>query len=142
MIDPSDVPQVDPNELLARFIFSRGHIRNSDETIKPQAFMPPPHAELSVTRHRDATSDELWAVGRGIGLFRERSLHGRGDVLCEAFVEQGLEVIADPDPGSDPMPENSNHANVIGWPKDDMPLQMQIAQLIASQAKLVRPPAE
>ncbi len=140
MIDAEHVPEVEPNELLARFILSRRHIRGSANGIKPEAFMPHPHADLSVTRHRDATEDEIWATGSAIASFRERTLQGRGDVIANAFIKQDLSVLADPLLGRADLPDNPNHANVTRWPKDDKDRQRLLALEIAKQARLVRPP--
>jgi len=51
MIDPSNVADVEPGEILARYVFARNQIRTSDNSVKPAAFMPPPDLEMSVTRH-------------------------------------------------------------------------------------------
>jgi len=139
MIDPQGVPEVDPNETLARFIFSRSHIRRSDGTIKPDAFVPDPHAELSVMRHRDATESELWAAGHAIAALRDRQLHGRGDVGADAFLQRGLAVLPAPIINDALLPDNPNHANVTGWPKADSARQRLLALEIAAQAKLVWP---
>ena len=52
-------------EMLARYILFSKHIR-ADRTIKPDAFVPHPRAELSVTRHLMTADDELWSVGHDI----------------------------------------------------------------------------
>ncbi len=140
MIDPRNVPDVEPDETLARFIFSGKHIRSSDDTVKPDAFVPHPRDELSVTRHRDATESEVWDAGRAVAEVRQRTLHGRGDVVADAFFERGLVLHPDPVIGHATLPDNPNHANVMGWPKDDKGRQRLIALQIAAQAKLVRPP--
>jgi fatty-acyl-CoA synthase len=59
MIDPSNVPAVDADESLARYVLYSRQIRKSDETIRPEAFIPHPYQELSVTRHREATEEEI-----------------------------------------------------------------------------------
>lgn len=139
MIDPRHVPDVEPDETLARFILSSRHIRSSDDTIKPDAFIPHPSNELSVTRHRDATDDEVWNVGRAVAEVQQRTLHGRGDVVAAAFLERGLALQAAPVIGHARLPDNPNHANVTGWPKDDKGRQRLLALGVAAQAKLVRP---
>ncbi len=141
MIDPGRVPAVDASELLARFILSSAHIRASDQTIKPDAFIPHPHLELSVTRHRDASEAELWEAGRAVVAAQRqpRTLHGRGDVAAFAFIPQQLAVRAAPVRDHPALPDNPNHANVIGWPPDKA-LQRLKALKIAEQAALVRVP--
>src|SRR6266516_1964117 len=52
------------NELLARFNTSSGWVRRSNQTVKPDAFIPYPYPALSVTRHRKLTPHELWHLGR------------------------------------------------------------------------------
>ena len=47
------------DESLARFILRQNQIR-SDQTVKPDAFIPYPWPDLSVTRHLGLTDDELW----------------------------------------------------------------------------------
>jgi hypothetical protein len=119
MIDPSDVPDVTADEVVARFIYRSSDIRSSDGTIKPDAFVPRPHAELSVTRHRDASEDELWSVGRNIAEVRGKPLKGRGDVSAGVFLSQGLTVRADPVLNDPRVIDNPNHAVVLGWPAED-----------------------
>jgi len=138
MIDPQNVPGVEFNEVLARFVLSSSHIRNSDNTIKSDAFIPHPYTDLSVTRHRDAAEAEIWNVGAGIAAFQRKTLHGRGDVLTSVFLERGLKVLADPMIGDAQLPDNPNHANVTGWPANDKARQKLIALEVASQTKLVR----
>ena len=103
------------------------------------AFVPHPRDELSVTRHRDATESEVWDAGRGVAEFRRQTLHARGDVVANAFLEMGLSLRADPVVDHANLPDNPNHANVTGWPKEDKGRQRLLALEIAAQAKLVRP---
>lgn len=138
MIDPANIPAVESNEKLARYILASKHIRNSDNSIKPEAFVPYPHNELSVTRHRDASESELWSVGEWIAKTRERTLYGRGDVVVASLLELGLSVLADPILAGQDQPANPNHANVIGWPANDPAQQKLIALEVAARAVLVK----
>ena len=133
MIDPASVPDVGDNETLARYVLQRSHIRSSDRTVKPDAFMPRPDLQLSAMRHRDATEEELWRVGEEIADKRSRTLYGRGDFGVVDCVDQKLAVSAAPVPG------NPNHANVVKWP-DDKDAQKSIAQELAAHATFVPNP--
>jgi hypothetical protein len=131
MIDPAKVPEVAAEELLARFIYQSGHIRASDGTVRPNAFLPPPNLLCSVTRHLQATEDELWSVGEKVALQRSATLHGRADLQGVNCTRQQLAV------RKAPVPDNPNHANICGWPADKAE-QKSIAQLLAAEATLIR----
>jgi hypothetical protein len=61
-------------------------------------------------------------------------LHGRADAQVFVFEQQQLQVVADP------IKDNPNHANVIGWPKEK-PAQKILAQEIAgASSKVLTPP--
>ena len=115
MLNLSRIPPVAEDELLARYILSSRHIRSSDNTVKPEAFMPHPHTELSLTRHIQATPEELWHEGERIAALRNLQLYGRADALVTAFTDQTLTVVAAP------ILENPNHANAgTGLPKSQI----------------------
>jgi hypothetical protein len=130
MIDPSQVPNVSADEVLARFVLQSSHIRSSNGTVKADAFIPHPHRDLSVTRHLQATADELWAVGEAVATATGKALHGRADIKADVCADNNLTVHAAP------VEDNPNHANISSWP-DGKPLQKIIAQIIAATAKLV-----
>ncbi len=134
MLDPSDVPDVTLEELLARYVVYQSHIRKKNDTLKADAFIPHPHEELSVTRHREASEDEIWIVGVGVATQRSKMLRGRGDVLASACLAQELQVIKKPI-----LPDNPNHADISDWPSDK-PAQKLIAQEIAANATFVAVP--
>ena len=130
MIDPDNVPAVASDELLARYILFSKHVR-ADQTLKPEAFMPHPHSDLSVTRHLMATEAELLAIGLDVADERDRRLYGRGDIQASACADHGLAV------RPEPLPRNANHANITGWPADK-PAQKNVAQEIAAISTFVR----
>jgi hypothetical protein len=133
MLDPASVPEVTQDELLARFIYQSSHIRPSNGTVKPNAFLPPANLLCSVTRHLEASEAELWSVGQHLAQQREATLHARADFQTEVCVRQGLRVLKAPVQG------NPNHANMSGWPADKA-AQKIIAQELAAAASLVVPP--
>ncbi len=133
MIDPSNVPDVSADELLARYILQKSYIRG-DRSIKPNAFMPPTNLELSVTRHHSASEEDLWAVGDDVAAECDKTLYGRGDVRADVCSAQTLDVRPDPR-----IPDNPNHAIVCDWP-DDKPTQKNIAQEIAASARFLPKP--
>lgn len=130
MLDPSNVPEVGLNEMLSRFILTRQYMKQQTKQIKPAAFVPHPYEELSVTRDREATDDEIWIVGQGIASLQQKTLYGRGEVLAATYVQPKLKTIADP------VDDNPNHVNITNWPSAaDKPTQKLIAQEIAAVAE-------
>jgi hypothetical protein len=134
VLDPENVPPITSNEDVARFILSASHIRSSDGTVKPDAFIPHPRPELSLTRLRDATEQEIWQEGRRVANLRLKTLLGRADVRVAAFTEASLTVVAKP------LAENPNHADAVGWP-DDKPSQKMKAILVSRQSRFTATPA-
>jgi len=130
MLDPARIPPVAPSELLARFVLFSGHIRSSDNTVKPDAFMPHPHVELSLTRHLEATDDEIWQEGERVAAARG-TLHGSADVVASAFLDESLRVEAKP------IGVNPNHADATGWPPEKAEQKIK-AISIARKCKLTR----
>jgi hypothetical protein len=123
VIDPANVPEVLPEEVLSRFVLSRSHFRPSDNTVKPDAFIPSPHVELSLTRHLDATFEEVWTVGKGVAEASHKTLYGRAEIIAAEFTTVGLTVVKAPING------NPNHADAIGWPTEKSAQKLKAIQL-------------
>ncbi len=133
MSDSENDSAIASDEWLARFIHYQRYIRQ-DRTVRADAFIPHPYPDLSVTRRLKLSADELWSIGRDVARQINRTLHGRVDAQVFVFQRQQLQVVADP------VQDNPNHANVIGWPVDK-PAQKIIAQQIAAAAsKVLTPP--
>lgn len=123
---------VTADEQLARFILFSKWFR-SDATVRPDAFIPHPHVDLSVTRHQLLSEHEIWAIGQGVANARGVTLYGRADIRVSDVFRQLLSV------KSAPIQNNPGHANIIGWP-EQKPAQKIIALQLAAAAKyLVRP---
>jgi hypothetical protein len=121
---------VKDDEWLARFILFRKWIRSSDQTLRPDAFIPHPWPDLSVTRNLELSPNEIWVIGQGVADQRGTKLLGRGDVQASVPRGQRLQIEAAPIEG------NPNHANIAGWPSDK-PAQKMIAQEIAAAARFI-----
>lgn len=120
---------VDDDELLARFILFKKHIRWSNRTVRPEALIPAPKTQLSVTRHRGFTDEQIWEAGCGVARIRRAqvpgaSLHGRIDILAVDARSLSLRVNPDEPP--------INHANIEPWPADEA-AQLNIAQKLAAK---------
>ena len=118
-----DIPVAD-DELLARFIIHRSHVR-SDGTVKPDAFIPYKQMEMSVTRHRELPENELWGAGELVAQKRGKTLVGRADNQAVTYRNCGLRVVPTP------LNDNANHADVIDWPaekSDQKALALEIAK--------------
>jgi len=136
MIDPNNVPAVADNELLARFILHSNETRN-DGTVKPKLFLPYSLVELSVNRHREATSDETWQAGRNIAAARGKTLYGLSNIRASSCCVETLDVAATPI-----LPNNPNHADIVGYPRkkeDQMSLATKLAA--ATEGHWVKAPA-
>ena len=121
---------VTSDELLARFILQRSHLR-PDGSVKQDAFVPYPLPDLSVTRHLQLTDNELWSIGQDVARITAKTLRARADVRASDFQQHRLPVIAAPVKG------NPYHANVTNWPAEK-PAQKIIAQQIAAAAGKAR----
>lgn len=117
-------PQVHDLELLARFVLVRRWLR-SDESLRPDAFIPYPWPDLSVTRHIGLVEDELWQLGQQVAEASRRPLLGRADLETERVRHLELEVQAAPVEG------NANHANITGWPVDKAHQKIKALELAA-----------
>lgn len=135
MIDPSSVPDVEETEVLSRYVLQSRHFRN-DKTPRPELFIPHPYQDLSVTRHRDATENELWQVGQDVAQQIGKTLYGRFDIQAKDCQVKPLIVKAKP------LKNNPNHADITGWPpskQDQKELALKIAAS-KSISKLISPP--
>lgn len=135
MSDEGTSPSVKNSELLARFITSSKWFRPSNQTVKQDAFIPYPYPDLSVTRHKSISEQEIWKVGQEISDVRPATLYGRADVSAEEVRKQKLTV----EPR--PVPENLNHACILGWPIDK-PAQKILALELAAVARFVPKPID
>lgn len=125
MIDPENIPPVADNELLARFILNRNEKRD-DGNVNHKLFMPYKWTELSVNRHREASNEETWGIGFDIASQRSKMLYGLANIRASNCYQSTLRVVPDPI-----LPNNPNHANIIGYPsgKED---QMALAKVLAA----------
>jgi hypothetical protein len=124
--------QVPDDEMLARFILQSNHYR-ADGTVKPDAFVPYPLPDLSVTRHIRLSEEQLWENGQAVAADVSKPLYGRADLRAVAFTSVRLTV------RPAPVEKNPNHANVSGWPTEK-PEQKSKAQEIAANAAFVKVP--
>lgn len=124
----ADTP-VEKDEILSRFILQSRWIRNSDNTIRHEAFMPHPDSiDLSVTRQRNLEELEIWRLGEEVSNLSNRTLYGRGDISAGSVIEQNLFI----EPSEPPL----NHANIKGFPGDKSK-QKLIAMELSSNAVFV-----
>ena len=114
------------DEKLARFILFSKWIR-ADQTVKPDAFVPHPYPNLSVTRHKNLAEQELWDVAQNVADTRQVNLYGRADIYASTVRRQILKL------ESVPIQNNPNHVNITGWPEDKS-AQKSIAQHIAADS--------
>jgi len=111
--------------LLARFIFNSDEKRD-DGNVNHKLFMPYKWTELSVNRHREVSVEETWAIGFDIAIQRSKVPYGLANIRASSCCHSTLRVVPDPI-----LPNNPNHANIIGYPtgKED---QMALAKVLAA----------
>lgn len=134
MSDEETSPFITNSELLARYITSSKWFRPSNQTVRQDAFIPHPYPDLSVTRHKSLSEQEIWGIGQGIADSRPATLYGRADITAGEVRKQKLTV------EPKPVPENLNHASISGWPVDK-PAQKILALELAAVARFIAKPA-
>lgn len=113
------------NEVLARFVLYSRFIRTSDQTVRHAAFLPPFDFNLSVTRHKELSTQQIWDAGKNVAAECQRPLYGRADVEVAVPRRLSLRVEANPVDG------NPNHAHITGWPEEKSE-QISVAQQLAA----------
>ena len=118
------------SERVSRFLFFSRWFARTTLRVKPEAFIPHPHVELSVSCTEGLDEPAIWQIGRETAERRRDrpNLHGRADVSAEAVRAQGLDVLRDDQPRF--------HANIVGW-GGERAAQISKAQQIAAAASLV-----
>ena len=142
MIDPGNVPPVELDEVVARFVLASKASRlvYEDGEAKPQLFCPYKHVELSVNRHLECTDEEIWHFGRGVAGHQRKTLQGRFDICVHDCTVDSLSVKATPIPPPDDVPKNPNHADIVGFP-ETKPDQKVLGLKLADKAgKRIPPP--
>lgn len=123
----AEVPNpIEGSEKITRFITASKWFR-SDQTVRLDAFIPAPGSDVSVTRNKNLSATQLWQIGQNIADGRHptrATLYGRAETRVEKVRREKLDVEAKP------VPENLNHAEIVGWPMDK-PSQKNLAQQLA-----------
>jgi hypothetical protein len=123
------------DECLARFVIRKDWVRQ-DQTLRPEAFIPHPHDDLSVSRHQSRPDCELWEEGKAVAAAvalsasRPMQLLGRGDFIAADAMAQKLRV------EPDPLPAAPHHAVVLGWPSAKAEQKIK-ALILAAAARFV-----
>ena len=127
----SDQQLVHPDELLARFILYSRYIRQ-DNTVRPDAFIPHPYPNLSVTRRLELNDEQLRDIGILIAAQSEKALHGRADIVAKIITDLSLSIELVP------LTYNPNHANITGWPPEKSAQKSIAQQITASKPSTIR----
>lgn len=134
MIASSSVDPVRDEETLARFVLHESRVR-ADGTIRADEFMPPRTLELSVSRHGVTDERQLWERGSVVAAVRNLKVVGRADIVAAAVrTVRPLDVLPAP------LPEDLQHAHIIGWPAGPKEAQKALAQALSISATFVRAP--
>jgi hypothetical protein len=118
--------QVNPNENLARYIFSRNQFSPTKKLVKYTAFMPPANRRLSVFRISGLSENEVWGIGENVGKQRSLPLLAHADIKASSVSDSGLTIDIDDIP---------RHANIVGWRGEDSAVRLQALEL-ADKAQL------
>lgn len=130
MIDPVNVPPIESNESVARYLLNKRNIRG-DKTVKPEEFVPYKYVDLSVNRHLDCSDDEIWRFGEQVATVRSKKLLGRTDILVSDCEIGPLKVI------EQPIENNPNHADITGYPAQKADQKALAAKLAACASNLI-----
>jgi Tfp pilus assembly protein PilX len=128
---------VTADERISRFLFYHRWFAPTTKRVKPDAFIPHPHVELSVSCTEGLDEPLVWGLGEQAAKSHSNqpTLHGRADLKAEAFFQQGLKIIRDDQP--------RYHANVTGWPSSGKDAQRIKAIELAAAATLhLKPTAQ
>jgi hypothetical protein len=123
--------RVEDEEKLSRFILFRGWFRPSNNTVKQDAFTPSGDLDVSVTRQRGFSEEQIWRRGQEIADARPAPLYGRADFQAAQARAHSLDVRSD-----EPPP---NHALIVSWPIGKAQQKMIALELAALSLYIPNP---
>ncbi len=130
-------PSVVPFERLSRFILTKSYIKSAKKRVTPQAFMPSnKNGETSVYRTGQCMDEIIWEIGDKYVTARHREskpIVGRGDLIAQDVIKQGLRIIASPAP-------HPRHADIVDWPAEKSQRLMRAIELAQQATLVIRPP--
>ena len=125
-----------PTERLTRYVLDENFYRQSDGSVRHNAFMPPSNLRLSVYLSSGLREERIWELGdQNVAVPRNKPLVGRADILASDVSSADRELKLEPDPTPHPL-----HTNITGWP-EQRDRQKLIAIKLASKSKFFLYPA-
>lgn len=112
---------VNPNELLARFIFHKSGFSSSKQKVAYAAFLPNSTGKTSVFRISKLPNNGIWNTGNAVAQKRGIPVLGRADIQAAIVFDQELQI----DPNDNPP----GHADIIGWPTDKSKQKLKALEL-------------
>jgi len=127
---------VAPDERTSRYIFDKKQFDEAKRIVKYAAFMPSKKTgDISVYRTAHCREWRVWGLGEYFVARRRPDkvlLLARGDVAARAFVQQGLSVVAKPEP-------HPRHAAAANWPSDKAEQRIKAIAVAQEALLLVKP---
>lgn len=129
---------VQPDERLTHFIFSKKHFSVVNQRVKYGAFVPQKKSpeEISVYRTSSLTESEVWDIGREYVKSGDRTIKARADLLASDVYEIDfihLKVIPDIRP-------HHLHANIVPIPIDREDRDEVLRELACLSKLVLAPP--
>ena len=92
--------------------------------------------EISVSCIDDLSEADIWKIGDAVGqIGRNKAAKARADFSASAVIQihiPGISMTVE----AEPIPGNSRHMHVCGWPQNDKSRRMLIAQELAAKSRL------
>ncbi len=135
--------QIDSEERLTNYIFSKKWFSPQAQRVKVQAFRPrpskteTPELQLSVYRTKECEESEIWHLGDK-NVRDKRSDHrrppilARGDIIAKDAIDQQLHVVSSPN-------YHFLHADIVLWPIDKELCEMKAVELALKAVLYIRP---
>lgn len=104
--------ELDGDERLTRFLYSRSQYSPKADKPKPSAFNQAPYDELSTAHITGLTDEAVWELSKSaLGSHTGRDkIYARGDLEVAEVLKQRLKAIRDDEPFA-------RHAVIVGWPQ-------------------------
>jgi hypothetical protein len=114
----------------SRFAFENSKIRRAAGIAHPRLFEVDDTLGLSISLTEGLSEDPVWHLGDIAGKNRGKKAIARADISTTAIATHTkLSCVHDVPP--------RRHALMVGWPSADLEQRKNIAQVLASKAKLV-----